>query len=279
MLDELRTYLTETTVGWSLVTIFIIFVITVILSRAVKAIFSFFVKKQGIHIKFIENFLYVCVYFIGILAALEAIPGLSKVMSTILAGSGIIAIVVGLAAQESLGNIISGWFIGLFRPFEVGDRVRLVGYDITGKIEDITLRHTVIKTFTNSRVIVPNSKISSTIIENSHYIDERSSSFIDVYVDYNSDIPTAMNIMANVISSHPLFIDVRSDKEKDTNKPLVNVQVRELGTFGVNLRASVWTANIDDNFEASSDIRLKIIDEFRKNGIKIPTVEHVALNK
>ena len=85
--------------------------------------------------------------------------------------------------------------------------------------------------------------------------------------------------MANVISSHPLFIDVRSDKEKDTNKPLVNVQVRELGTFGVNLRASVWTANIDDNFEASSDIRLKIIDEFRKNGIKIPTVEHVALNK
>ena len=126
----------------------------------------------------------VCVYFIGILAALEAIPGLSKVMSTILAGSGIIAIVVGLAAQESLGNIISGWFIGLFRPFEVGDRVRLVGYDITGKIEDITLRHTVIKTFTNSRVIVPNSKISSTIIENSHYIDERSSSFIDVYVSY-----------------------------------------------------------------------------------------------
>ena len=279
MLEKLRLYLTETTTGWSLVTIFIIFAITVLVARAVKAVFRIFVKKQGIHIKFIENFLCACVYFIGILATLEAIPGLSKVMSTILAGSGIIAIVVGLAAQESLGNIISGWFIGLFRPFEVGDRVRLVGYDITGKIEDITIRHTIIKTFTNSRVIVPNSKISSTIIENSHYIDERSSSFIDVCIDYDSDVTLAMNIIANVISSHPLFIDVRSDKDKELNKPLVNVQVREIGTFGINLRASVWTANIDDNFEASSDIRLKIIEEFKKNNIKIPTVEHVALNK
>ena len=63
------------------------------------------------------------------------------------------------------------------------------------------------------------------------------------------------------------------------NKPKVNVQVRELGTFGVNLRASIWTANIDDNFEASSDVRLKLIDEFKKNNIKIPTVEHVSLNK
>ena len=279
MLEEIRSTLTNSTVGWSIVTIFIITIITILLAKIVRAAFRFFIKKQGIHIKFIENFLCGCVYFIGILAALEAIPGLSKVMSTILAGSGIIAIVVGLAAQESMGNIISGWFIGLFRPFEVGDRVRLVDHDITGKIEDITLRHTVIKTFTNSRVIVPNSTISSTIIENSHYIDERSSSFIDVYVDYDSDIQLAMSIMADVISSHPLFIDVRTDKEKSLNKPKVNVQVRELGTFGVNLRASIWTANIDDNFEASSDVRLKLIDEFKKNNIKIPTVEHVSLNK
>ena len=227
------------------------------------------VGKNQLFKSFLRNIVICIIYLAGILSAIWQVPQLSKVAQAILAGSGILALAISLSAQESLNNIISGMFIILFKPFEIGDRITLVNSNITGTIEDITLRHTVIKTFINSRIIIPNSSINKENIENSNLIDTKASSFIDIGVGYESDIDLAMQIMADVIGNHPYYIDTRTDEEKLT-KPKVKVYVRELGASAVMLRASIWTQTVSNKFDACSDVRLAINKEFDRQGIEIP---------
>ncbi len=228
--------------------------------------------------KFVYNIIQTLIYLLGALLAISQIPHLSRVVQTILAGSGILALALSLSAQESLNNIISGLFITLFKPFEIGDRVTLVNSKLTGTIEDITLRHTIIKTFTNTRVVMPNATINKEIVENSNLIDSRASSYVDVWVAYESDIDKAIELMAEVIGNHPYYLDVRPNEDRE-RIPKVKVYVRELGDSGIALRASMWTKTVNENFDACSDVRLKIKKAFDAAGIEIPYTKYTIIQQ
>ncbi len=219
--------------------------------------------------RFTFNIVQAAIFALGIILAVEQIPQLSQVARTVLAGSGIVALAISLSAQESLANIIGGIFLSVFRPFDVGDRITLVTSRITGNVEDITLRHTIIKTFTNTRVIVPNSTMSREIVENSEINGIFASAFIDVTVAYEANIDEAMAIMAEVIGSHPAYFDTRPEEDRERT-PKVRVYVRELGASGIALRASMWTRTVDENFAACSDVRLQIKKAYDAAGIEIP---------
>lgn len=237
-----------------------------IVYKSIDFIFKKLHKKESLHMRYIKNIIkgLIIVYSIGLIANL--FPSTKRTLSVILASSGLIVAVLGFAAQESLSNIINGLFISVFRPFEIGDRVTLTGKNITGLIEDITLRHTVVKTITNTRLIIPNSIMNKEIIENSHYADTRAAMLFDIWVSYDSDIRLAIEIMSETIAAHPLVIDTRQNEDEKQ----IKVLVRELGESGICLRATVWTETVDDNFVACSDLRLLIKEEFDKNGIEIP---------
>ena len=91
--------------------------------------------------------------------------------------------------------------ISVFRPFEVGDRINFVNMSIVGYIEDISLRHTTIRTFTNSRLIVPNSVMNREVLENSHIIDPVAGGFLDITIAYTADIDKAMDIIVECVES------------------------------------------------------------------------------
>ena len=223
--------------------------------------------KDTIHQKFIKNVLSIIIWLVGILITLNWLPHFSDIATALLAGSGLVVLTIGLAAQESLGNAFSGLFISMFKPFEVGDRVHLTNADITGFIEDITIRHTVLRTFMNSRIIIPNSVMNKELIENANFANPQASNFIDITITYDSNVDIACEILANVIGRHPSFVDTRTQQ----TTPKVPVFVRTLGLFGVELRASMWTANISNNFAACSDVRKSVLQEFEKAGIRIAT--------
>ena len=224
--------------------------------------------RDTIHQKFIKNVFSIIIWMIGIFLALSRLPHFSDTATALLAGSGLVVLTIGLAAQESLGNAFSGLFISMFKPFEVGDRVHLTNADITGFIEDITVRHTVIRTFMNSRIIVPNSVMNRELIENANFCNPRASNFIDVIITYDSDVNTACEIISRVIKEHPDFVDNRTPMQQ--KEPLVvPVFVRALGLYGVELRASMWTATIANNFAACSDVRKRILFEFKDAGVRI----------
>ena len=245
-------------------------VITYALVRLIKYLFRR-AERGGTHHRFLANMAVALTWSVGCVVALSTIPGLSKLARTLLAGSGIVAVVVGLAAQDSFGNVLSGIFISLFRPFRIGDRIKLVDSGITGIVEDITLRHTVLRTVVNnSRVIVPNSKMNSEIIENSNYTSTVSSNFVDISISYESDLRLAMKLMADIIGSHELFLDQRTPLDIQNGAEKVTVLLQSFGESCVNLRALMWTRTIDENFRACSDARIRIKEAFHDNGIEVP---------
>ncbi len=233
--------------------------------------------EKDIYKLFSSRVIIAFIWAIGWATAISFIPGLGKLTQTLLAGSGIVAVVIGLAAQDSFGNLLSGLFLSCFKPFQIGDRIHLVKSNITGYVEDISLRHTVIRTFTNSRVIVPNSTVNSEIIENANFQTTVASSFIDVSVSYESDVRLAMELFADIVGNHDLYLDQRTAEEIAAGVPKVRVLVRELEANGVALRTSMWTRTIDENFRACSDARLRILEAYRENGIEIP-YPHVTLS-
>ena len=232
------------------------------------------VSRKHLFWLFLNSIIQGVIYVVGFICAISAIPQLSKLSTTLLAGSGIAALAISLSAQESLGNIVSGLFISLFRPFNVGDRIKLISSGVVGHVESITLRHTVIRTLTNTRITVPNSVMNKEIVENSHMVETIASYYVDVSISYESDIDRARYIMADIIGSHPLYVDVR----KDMSEEKVPVLMRAFESSGIALRARVWTKTVDDNFKACSDIRMEILKRFRREGIEIPYTKIVMID-
>lgn len=238
-----------------------------------KGINWLFKKKLNasnqIHLKFIKSVIQGIVVIYSIFEIGMQFEGMSKFITTIVASSSFLVVVLGFAAQESLGNIINGIFISIFKPFEIGDRIRISSLNLTGYIEDITLRHTIIRTFNNSKLIVPNSSMNKEVLENFHFNDKRYGNFLDIQISFDSDIHKAIEIMSRVIEVHPNVIDMRTEEEKEKNDPVVGISVREIGENGIFLRATIWTDNVDSNFSTCSDLRIQIKKAFDSNHIEI----------
>ena len=211
--------------------------------------------------KLLKKALLAVLYILGILAAIRQIPALSGAVTTVLAGSGVLAVVIGFAAQESFGNLVSGVFLTLFKPFNVGDRITLVSEGVTGFVEDITLRHTIIRTALDTRMLIPNSTVGSAIVENTDYVEGVAvKNPIDVDVAYDTDLDYAVRVMGEAISSHPLY----------TGPSPATVLVTEFGASGISLRGVMCTENAADILGASSEARILVKKAFDAAGIGIP---------
>lgn len=227
------------------------------------------IKVDPTNFSFLKNSLSFIIYFIALIVIFRHIPSLRSFGSALFAGAGIIAAIIGFASQKAFSNIITGIFILIFKPYRVGDVIEISNGRI-GTVEEITLRHTVIKDFKNERIIVPNTVISDDIIINSSITDSKIQCRIEVGISYDSDIDLAMQIMREECEKHPLLIDNRTHEDLANDVPLVRVAVIALADFSVNLRASAWTESFSDAFQMRTDL-LKIIKErFDREGVEIP---------
>lgn len=225
-----------------------------------------FQKANTLHIKFCGSLVKLLIVILGATLILRNFPSYQKFYKTILTSSSLLVVVLGFAFQTSLSDIIAGLFISVFKPFEVNDRVTLKTQNITGIVESITLRHIVVRTFTNSRLVIPNHIANEEIIENNHIEDTRSANFLDVMVDYDCDLEKAKQILKEIIENHPDTINPNGDKKKD----FTFVYTRELADNGIWLRANVWTKNVDVNFKVCSEIRDELLKRYKQENIKIP---------
>ena len=257
---------------------------TVILAALVGSFFRSLIKRSTDEMKndptnylFLRHLIIGVIYLVGIGVAVYTVPELRGLASSMLAGAGILAVAVGFASQHALSNVISGMFIVIFKPFRVNDRITV--RDISGVIEDITLRHTVIRNFENRRIIIPNSLISDEILVNSDFGDGKICKWIEVSISYESNIDLAKQIMREETMAHPLLIDNRNEEQIAAGEPQVMVRVLALQDSGILLRAWAWTEGQADSFVLGCDLYESIKKRFDREGIEIPYPHRTVVQK
>lgn len=219
--------------------------------------------------RFLRNSVSAVVFIVAAGMIMYVIPGGKTLAVSIFAGAGIFAAIVGFASQQAFSNIVSGVFIVIFKPFRVGDIIE-IGTAHRGVVEDITLRHTVIRNWENKRVIIPNSAISADTVTNSSIHDPKTCRFVEMGISYESDITTAMRIMREEAEAHPLCIDARTEEQIAEGTPKVVVRLIGFGDSSVNLRAYAWAKTAPEAFELGTELNQKIKERFDREGVEIP---------
>ena len=260
------------------IAIYVIFVLIAgfTLSRIVRTLINRFLKKSlenghfdPTSVSFLKNAIGFIIFVITTTIVLYIIPGLDTLGTTLLASAGILAAIIGFASQQAFSNIISGIFLVLFKPFKVGDFIKIDELSF-GTVEDITLRHTVIRNAENRRIIIPNTIISGNTIINSNYLDPKVCSHIEVGISYSSEIDQAIRMIREEATGHRFFVDNRNEEQIVNGDPSVVVRVISLGDFSVNLRAYVWANNTGEAFIMKCDLLKSIKERFDREGIEIP---------
>jgi len=226
-------------------------------------------KVDPTRYKFFTNATDFIIYLIAIIVIFKSIPVLNTYGNTLLTGAGVLAAIVGFASQSAFSNIISGIFLVISRPFSVGDRVQ-IGQQYKGDVEDITLRHTVIRDFENRLIVIPNSVINNETIINSTLNNENICVFVELPISFNSNTDRAMHIMEDEAAKHPEAKDNRKETDIKNGEPKVTVRLISITDSAQLLRAYVWASNPTAGFNLKCDLLKSIKQRFDAEGIEIP---------
>ena len=188
------------TVSYTLLVV-ITLVVATILVLILRKLLSIFITKYAQKLKtdptnfsFIKNSVGFVIYTSAIIFIFFKIPYLKSLGTALFAGAGILAVIVGFASQKAFSNIISGIFILIFKPFKISDIIEIKDGQM-GVVEEITLRHTLIRNYENRRIVIPNSVISEETIINSNIQDEKIRKHIEFGISYDSNIDKAIDII------------------------------------------------------------------------------------
>lgn len=218
---------------------------------------------------FVTKLITAIIYIVGISIALTQIPAMKTLGKSLLAGAGILSLVAGLASQQALSNIMSGFLIVLFKPFKINDKITF-NQNYTGTVEEINLRHVVLKDLENNRIVVPNSMISNNVIVNTNLNDTKVCKMIEIGIGYSSDIGLALKIMEEEVLQHPLHIDNRTPEDIENNVPEIIARVIALGNSSITLKVWAYTDNASNGFIMYCDLLRSIKERFDKENIEIP---------
>lgn len=215
---------------------------------------------------FIKRIKKLVIYVLAILISLSRFDIFNSITITLLSGVGIGSAILGLAAQESLKNFFGSIAIVSGNPFEVGDFIECVEKNVSGTVEDITMRHTVIRTINNRRVIIPNSEMNNLVIENFNYSDNELVKTAYYTISYESDMDKAIKIIKEEMKK--IYTINPNGKNKDEEYP--KVRVSEWKDSSIALCAWVWGKDNTNVFENIYELNYQVKKRFDKEGIEIP---------
>ena len=253
------------------IAVVIILVVAFVLNKVIDGVISRTIRhkrKKNVTtlLMFVKRIKKFVIYALATLICLTQFDVFNSFSVTILSGLGIGSVVVGFAAQESLKNFFGSVAIVLGNPYEVGDFIECVDKGVSGTVEDITMRHTVIRTINNRRVVIPNSEMNTYTIENFNYSDNENVKLVNFNISYESDVDKAISILKEEMEK--LYHPNPKGINKDVEYP--KVRVSELDDSGVVLTAWVWGSDNGDAFENMYKLNYIIKNRFPKEGIEIP---------
>jgi small conductance mechanosensitive channel len=169
---------------------------------------------------------------------------------------GAASLAIGLALQGSLANFAGGVLILTFKPFKVGDTIEAQGF--LGAVTEIQILYTIMDTFDNRRIVIPNGSLSNATLVNVSIYDKRRCD-MTFGIHYKDDIDQAKAILQHLFD----------EDERSLKNPEPMICVGSLGDNSVNLMFRAWVTT-DDLWPYYWDMQEKVKKAFDKKGITIP---------
>ena len=229
-------------------------------------------KTKSVAIKFFITLGNVVLWVVATVLYLLNFNWFKEGLTGIMAGSGLIFVSLSFIFQETIRDVLDGVLLILSNSFKIGDIIRLKDLNVAGAVKDIKLLHTEIVTFENSNLIVPNSKLKEMTIENLR-ANKNICNFLNVNVSYGTDLNKMEEIIKDSIINHPLFVDIRTEEEKEEGIQPYTFLITDWNEKGANVRISAYT-KAENGFKFLCSLRRELLDKFYQNGIYIsyPTI-------
>ncbi|CAI86026.1 mechanosensitive ion channel [Pseudoalteromonas sp. HL-AS2] len=224
-----------------------------LINRFVKVLDNRLGKKDPTLNKFLCG-LISAVVKIMLLISVASMVGIET--TSFIAVIGAAGLAIGLALQGSLANFAGGVLLLIFKPFKVGDTIEAQGF--MGAVVEIQILYTVVDTFDNRRIVIPNGSLSNATLVNVSIYDKRRCD-MTFGISYNDDIDTAKAILKRLFE----------EDERSLTDPAPRICVASLGDNSVNLMFRAWVAT-GDLWPYYWDMQEKVKKAFDKEGISIP---------
>ena len=181
----------------------------------------------------------------------------------LLASLAVFSLIIGLAMQQTLGNIVNSFMLALDQPFEVGDRIEVEGH--LGSVVSVGILSTKVLTIGENLVVIPNNNlVNSTVINHARGGGDgqgrRISLVLDIGVEYDEDISHVKYTVLQLLRECPYIID----------SPEPRVLLNELGEYAKIFSMYAWVEDYSDEFVAKDWLFKNIAERFEAEGIGIP---------
>lgn len=197
-------------------------------------------------------------YIIVVLALLIGIMNLGINLSALTVFASVLGVGIGFGLQNITSNFFSGIIILFERPYKKGDTVKV--NDILCEVEEIKMRATIVRTFDNERIIIPNSHFIENAIINWSYGDEKMRVVVPIGVAYGTDVELMRK----------LLIQAAYEQEHMMKEPEPDVHFLEYGDSSLNFRVILWVPSPSFRFITLSNMNFRINELFNEYKIEIP---------
>lgn len=232
--------------------------------------------QSNTSLNFLKNSIQFLLFVMAFIVLVFSVPILRNQAKFIFSGAGILAAILGFAAKDAISNLVAGSFIVIFKPFRVGDYVRLDTSRV-GIVQDITLRHTIINNFESKRLIIPNSIISTESILN-HSIED---SFILSFNNFRVGILANLDLARKIIQEEALklpYVSLTNQPETHvTNSDEIEVRVVDINESFILLRAYVWLNDPLVEFKMKCVLKEAIHKRFVEEGVDLPIPRRIVI--
>jgi len=263
-----------------LINIVVIALAAIVLNAVARRLFDHHLKtlvdtERRTGVTFLRNGVKAVILLMATFLIIYSIPSLRSLAVGVFAGASVLAAFLGFASQKAFSNIVSGVFIVIFKPFRVDDIIKIRGE--IGTIEDITLRHTVIRALENKRLIYPNSVIDSEPFINWTIKDPRAQKFMFISIAFEADLKRAVEIVREEAIKHPNLRDERTAEDIAAGAPLVEVPVLDFAGSMVNFRVPLWAKDLPTAMAMTWEVQRGIKLRFDEEGIAMGRPSQINL--
>ncbi len=206
---------------------------------------------------------------IVILGLVLAVQSLGYDITLVLAGFGVVGLVIAFAAQDTVSNFFAGLYIMFDRPFRVGDIIE-IDPDVICTVQDIGLRTTKLYWGKNHTfIIMPNNELANRKIVNYVRPNRRFRTNVKVGVSYHSDLDKVKQVMMDIARSHPWVL--KEDPEFDPVWRIV-----DFGENSILVMIIVWVDDVEHKWHVGSELREQIKKRFDEEDIEISFPQRVV---